>query len=169
MLIKYSIVFLSVLSFSCTGVAHLQTQKTPIASMSEKECITMPFHYVLVDNWEKSSTVREIEIFMDDKAFTLENLKMLFAYFSDRFPEPKLLIVRVKTDWSQLNLPSDCPGAGSGGSNIAKVENFDHHRADYYRRGNDVYFYYTTKLKTETMEKVVLSGNHQPRQRWESK
>jgi len=168
MLIKHFVVFLSVLNFSCTGVAHLQTQETPTANLAEKECITMPFHYVLADNWEKSSNVREIEVFMDDKAFSLENLKMLFAYLSDRFPEPKHLNVRIKTDWSQLNLPSDCPGSGSGGSNIAKVESFDYHRADYYRRGDDVYFYYTTQLKTEKMEKVVLSGSHQPRQRWES-
>lgn len=167
MLSKYIAGILVFICFSCSDVKQkLAKDNLPLASV-RNECTTMPFHYLIVRDWLKSPAVRELEVFMNAKEFSAQNIGSLFSHLSEKFPEPDRLTIHVRTDWSQLDLPSDCPGIGAEGGSELISENYDFHRAVYYRRGEDVYFYYTSELKTEKMEKVVLSGTHQPKQRWE--
>lgn len=150
---------------TCQDAASLQTELA-VTNNEVQSCDTAPFRYVVTNDWRKSSKVREIEVFMNPADFEPEKLKQLFQYLSRKYTEPEFLQIKVKTDWSQVQVPTDCPGSGASGDVFEK--NYDFHRAEFFRRGENVYFYYTTELKTEKMEKVVISGNRQPKQRWES-
>ena len=124
-----------------------------------EDCFTMPFRYVVVYNKQGSSKLRQKLVFMDPKDYSPENLKILFLHLSKDQPTTENLSILVKTDWSQLDLPSDCPGSGIEGSSLSPETN-DFHRAVFYRRGGSSYFYYTKELGTEKMEKVVISKNY---------
>lgn len=140
---------------------------TDLTSHKARPLCKMPFRYVVVNKWIKSSESWELSVFMDPEAFSVENLRLLFSHLSGKNPGPKLLTIKVSTDWSQLEAPDECEGSGASGETVRSQENYDHHRAEYYRRGGNIYFYYTLELHTEKMEKVVVAGNHQPKQRWE--
>lgn len=128
-----------------------------ITEDGKRDCITMEFRYLIIENVTQSSNFRRIEVFMNNQAFSVGNLKKLFSHLSNKYPDPKYLTIVVKTDWSQIQLPTDCPGTGS--TNITqRADEFDFHRAIYYRRGENIYFRYSTMLKVQEMETVVLQG-----------
>lgn len=133
--------------------------------LSSSNCPNLIFRHVVVSNNIQTSKIRDIEVFMDPKDFSPDNLKSLFSFLSTKFPSPEYLFVNVYTDWSQLPYPPNC-GVGFGGIEGRKVNNI-FHRAKYYRQGRNVFFYYTNELGIEKMEKVVISGDRQPKQPWE--
>jgi hypothetical protein len=121
------------------------------------ECVTFKFHYLETENVLYTPVVRHIEIFLDEKAFSEENLKTLFAYISKKNPEPQHLTVIVHTNWAQLNFPSDCPGTGT--SNMpARPDEYDYLQAIYYRRAKVEYFRYSPAIKVDSskFKQVVL-------------
>lgn len=132
--------------------------ETSIRKMDD--CITMPFHYLIVENVLYSPKVRHILVFLDEKAFTEENLKTLFQYLSKKNPEPKHLTITLKTNWTQLSLSSDCPQLGLT-NQPARRDEYDYHQAIFYRRdrsGTVEYFRYNPILKTADLKTVVLKG-----------
>ena len=121
------------------------------------ECVTFKFHYLETQNVLYSSQVRHIEIFLDEKAFSEENLKTLFEYISKKNPEPQHLIVEVNTNWAQLDFPSDCPGTGS--SNMpTRPDEYDYLQAIYHRMPKVEYFKYSPAIKVDQskFKKVVI-------------
>jgi hypothetical protein len=116
----------------------------------------MDFHYLIVADEQRSSVVRHVEVFLDEKAFSEENLKKLFAHLSPKYPATRL-IIEVFTDWNQLPLPSDCPGAGT--SNMPdRPDLYDYHQAIYYNLPEREYFRYnpTKKIHSSEFKTVVL-------------
>lgn len=93
---------------------------------------------------------------MEARDFSLENLQHLFKHISKDYPLSENLNILVHTDWSQLGLPSDCPGTGMSGGFIIK-EDYDFHQARFQRRGKTAYFYYSKELKTPDLERVDIS------------
>lgn len=140
---------------------HLQNKRVETQNNNNEEsvanCVKMKFRYIITENTIQSSNFRKIEVFLDEKEFSVENLKELFSYLSSKYPEPKYLTVLVKTNWAQLQFPSDCPGIGR--SNVpVKPDEFDYHQAIYYRRGGNEYFRYSVILKSDKLETYVIKG-----------
>jgi len=136
--------------------------QTPVVQKQTEDCVRFKFHYLETENALYSPVVRHIEIFLDEKAFSEENLKTLFEYLSEKNPEPKHLTVVVHTNWAQLGFPSDCPGIGM--SNMpARPDEYDYHQAIYYRREKVEYFRYSPALKVDQSQfkMVVLRGKTQ--------
>lgn len=168
LVIAWLVIFIAILHFSFAG-SHSADVQNSLAPPVEKldDCFTMPFRYVVVYDTQGSSKLRQVGIFMNPKDFSPENLVLLFTHLSKAHPGTENLNIFVNTDWSQLDLPSNCPGSGfEGGASGHEIHKF--HRSDFYRCGQNSYFYYTKELQTEKMEKVVMSGTHQPKQRWEN-
>jgi hypothetical protein len=165
---KILTVFLLLLVFLACERASTQTTneesqnivaQTPAVEIKTKDCVTMKFKYLEVANYNPSPTLRRIDVFLDVKAFTEENLKTLFSYLSDKYTGPKYLIVVVYTDWAQLQNASDCPGTGA--SNMPrKPDEYDYHKAIFRRYGKNQFFRYNPVLKVEDADfkTVVLSG-----------
>lgn len=120
----------------------------------------MDFHYLILENNLSSPKVRHIEIFLDEKAFSEENLTKLFRHISDKNPAPENLTVHVFTNWKQLPLPSDCPLIVIS-EQPKRLDENDYHKAVFYRRdrsGGTEYFRYNPVLKTEDFKEVFLKG-----------
>ncbi len=122
------------------------------------DCVTLNFHYLVTWDSMVTPNTQQINIFLDEKAFSEENLKTLFTYLSGKNPNSQNLIVIVKTNWQQLSLPSDCPASGtSGGAN--KPDEYDYYQARFYRREENAFFTYNPTLKTSNFKDVQLKGN----------
>ena len=161
--------FIALIFMACCGLfIKLLGEKSSIIfaqrGKSEKEkenCIKLDFRFLEVSNAQYTSTSRQIEIFLDEKAFSEQNLKALFDYLSKEYPEPKRLTIGISTNWEQLPLPVDCsPGAnGISDTSDQKPEMFDHYQARYYRDEKLEYFIYYPVLNTDKFKRVVLKGN----------
>lgn len=160
-LITFLLLFVSVgcgqIATKTTSDEFNKTARTASVQKSVKDCVTFKFHYLEIENVLYSPVVRHIEIFLDEKAFSEENLKTLFAYLSEKNPEPKHLTVVVHTNWAQLGYPSDCPGIGLS-NQPARPDEYDYLQATYYRRAKVEYFDYSQALKIDASEfkRVIL-------------
>ncbi len=154
-----------VISKVASNESNQVIKQDSIVRKNNDECVTFKFRYLETQNVLYSSTTRHIEIFLDEKAFSEENLITLFAYISKKNPEPQHLTVIVHTNWAQLDFPSDCPG--SGASNMPdRPDEYDYLQAIYYRRAKVEYFRYspTIKVHSSKFKQVVLrneTGNPQ--------
>lgn len=144
-----------------TKITADEPSKIPIQNSvvqkDKKDCVTFKFRYLEIENVLYTPGVRHIEIFLDEKAFSEENLKTLFEYISEKNPEPQHLTAIVHTNWTQLDFPSDCPGSGM--SNMpARPDEYDYYQATYHRRAKVEYFDYSQKLKIHSSEfkRVIL-------------
>jgi hypothetical protein len=159
--------------FICIACAQVSTKtensaylndiaNVPTSTKKTEDCLTMDFHYLLTENQLYSSEVRHIEVFLDETAFSEENLKKLFKYLSYKNPEPKHLIIEVKTNWKQLDYPSDCPGIGA--SNLPeRQDKYDYFQAVFHRTGSNgitEYFRYnpTVKIRDSDFKTVIIKG-----------
>ena len=134
--------------------------QTSVAQKQTEDCVRFKFHWLEIHNVLYTPVVRNIEIFFDEKAFSEENLKTLFAYLSEKNPDPKHLTVVVYTNWAQLDFPSPgCPGIGIS-EQPDPPDKYDYHRAIYYRREGREYFRYSPALKVHeaNFKTVVISG-----------
>jgi len=138
--------------------------QTPPVSKNAEDCVTMNFHYLITLDFKPVANTQQIEVFLDEKAFNEENLKTLFSYLSDKNTEPKdlpngsNLIIIVKTNWQQLDLPSDCLPSGSSGEK-GKTDTNNYHFARFYRRGENSYFGYNATLNTSKLKDVIMKGD----------
>lgn len=98
------------------------------------KCKMLGFRYLVISNELLSPNSRHIEIFLDEKAFSEKNLKILFTHFGTWYPEPYRITINVKTDWSQIQLPlpPECPALSDSGTGNDSPSNF--FEAVYYRR-----------------------------------
>lgn len=130
------------------------------AQEKNHHCDVINFHYLIVRNYMMTEKVRRIEVFLDVKSFSEENLKILFAYLSEKNPMPDHLTIIVHTDWSQILIPSDCP-AMLISEQPDEPNRYDYHRAVFARRKKErviEYFTYNPKLKTDEVKLVVIKG-----------
>ncbi len=132
---------------------ELQSQRVSVEAPAD--CKRFEFRYLVVANDLYSANLRHVDVFIDDSAFAEDNLKELFIYLSNKFPDPADLTVEVNTSWRQLPLPSDCPATAMS-SQAARWKNFDYHGAIFYRRGERSYFRFNPDLKVKEEKTVVL-------------
>ncbi len=159
-LIISMVLFLS--GWSCSSMPTradaVETEADSSVDSNAENCVTLPFRFVVVRDTLKSANLRDIEILLDSKAYSVENLKILFSYLSEKNVEPQYLTITVYTEWSQLELPSDCPGSGHSGNHPSQQHKLDFHHAKYFRRGDNVFFRYSSALGTEKLETFVIKG-----------
>jgi hypothetical protein len=131
-----------------------------INSEPSEHCTTLDFHYLQTENVLYSPLNRHVEIFMDEKAFTEKNLHVLFEYLSKQNSEPVDLTVDVKTNWNQLQMPSNCPGGGVSGL-PPDPHRYDYLQAIYYRRKDREYFKYSPAphIDEADFKTVILKKN----------
>jgi hypothetical protein len=156
--IVFSVLWLC-LVHGVSGQNASQANTSNVESDLQIDCRTMGFHYLVLENSQWTSTVRRIEVFLDEKAFSEKNLSELFGYLSDNNPEPKHLTIVVHTNWNQLPYPSDCPPYGLT-NQPSKPDEYDYHQAIFYRREiqgvvKEVYEYNPT-LHTSDVKTVSL-------------
>ena len=133
--------------------------QTSVAQKQTKDCVKFKFHWLEIENVLYTPVVRHVEIFFDEKAFSEENLKTLFAYLSEKNPEPKHLTVVVHTNWAQLWYPSDCPPFAIS-EQPDPPDKYDYLQAIYYRRKDREYFRYSPAVKVHDADfkMVVIKG-----------
>jgi len=132
-----------------------------MCSEPKSVCTKFDFRWLELENVLYSEKVRHIEVFLDERAFSEENLRTLFAFLSKKNPHPQHITAVVYTNWQQLPLPSpDCPGWGM--SNMPeKPDRYDYLQAIYYRREAREYFRYSpaTKVHDSEFKTVLISKN----------
>lgn len=137
-------------------VARTTTENKP------SDCVRMDFRYLITADYQITPNTRRIKVFLDEKAFTEENLKKLFRYLSDKNPDPNdspnNLTVVVNTDWKQLDFPSDCPPIATSGGNSG-TDAYDYHWARFYRREGKESFVYNPIKKVWKDKDVIMKGN----------
>jgi hypothetical protein len=159
-------IWLLFLLFVCSANGQIiTTSEIATKSLAENkviknndECLPVKFHYLIVENELYSPTMRHMEIFLDEKAFSEENLKILFEYLSVKNPKPVNLTISVKTNWAQLSLIYDCPPTIVSGKPDSQ-DKYDYHQAVFFRRNrtkNNKYFTYNPMLKTDDFKTVMM-------------
>ena len=134
-----------------------QTIKT---LMTTDDCEIMKFRFLITQDYQAGSVIHHTEVFLDERAFSEENLKKLFSKISEKYSEATFLIVIVNTNWEQISMPiypEDCPGIGISEQN-GKPERYEYHTAKYYRRDANEFFTYNPALKTADFKDVILKG-----------
>jgi hypothetical protein len=128
--------------------------KTQIAEV--ESCTNLNFRFVTVSDTPYSSTVQQVEIFLEEKSFNEANLKELLAYISRQHPTTPILLADVKTSWEQLSpITGDCPGSGSS-ENRPRKDEYDYHQARYRRSEDSEYFEYSKALRDPDFKRVRL-------------
>lgn len=117
-------------------------------------CQDRKTRYLIVSNELWSTHTRHIQVFLDERDFSISALQTLFSNLSDEFPEPKYLAIVVKTDWSQLDLPTDCSGSGSSGKDNNTF--YPYLSARFNRDGKKKTIRYTKAKNVDRLETIEL-------------
>ena len=125
-----------------------------------------PFRYVIVGNEviDDSGTppkdaYRYVEVLLDEKAFSENNLKELFRLVSKRFAKPKVLHVQVYTNLEDTETPEEREGAKM--SEAPYDPPLDKYHQAFFLRdadGGEWFTYNANPPRTDT-KKVVLKGS----------
>lgn len=154
MIAKLSILIFVLLS-ACSALYVEKPNKIDMSInevSSAIDCVDNDVRFIIVSNEMRSSKTRHIQVFLDDKDFSLSNLQKLFSKLSSDFPEPKYLSIVVQTDWSQLSLSTDCPGSGISGNDSGRLYFF--HTARFNRDSKRRTIHYTKDLNVDHLEIV---------------
>lgn len=121
---------------------------------------TGPFRYVIINDEIENSrdgrlTSRHVEILLDKKSFSEENLRRLFWLISRRFPEPITLFVDVYTSLDQAPTPEERDEGGR--SNQAEEPSKDFLWAMYVRNHNSEFFRYSPIANRTANKQVQLN------------
>ncbi len=126
-----------------------------------------PFRYAIIwdhvgeyGNYPAGPTrkSRGVDVLLDPKSFSEENLKQLFALLSKRFPEPTELLVSVYTDLEDIMTPEEGDFIWENCTlDLAKLTP-KYPWAFYMRTSDSEHFTYHTKQPNEQPKQVVLRG-----------
>lgn len=121
------------------------------------------FHYVIIktdvmDTDQPSMATQSVVVLMDEKAFSEDNLKTLFALLSKRFIATPWLDVFVYTSLDQLDTPEqqDAPRPADAKS---KPMDCSHRRAFLARHNGNEFLRYTVRSGHCEMKTVILKGD----------
>ncbi|MBK8813475.1 MAG: hypothetical protein IPN69_22490 [Acidobacteria bacterium] len=139
------------------SITALTCSQTPSTLDGTSTCFPVNFRYLIVKDTMLSGRSREVELFQERKSFNRDNLQQLFVHLSKQYPEPVNLTVEVKTDWSQISIPTECPGTGRSNVDVLKGE-LDGIDARFYRRGGNEYFKYVESSDSTEVRTVLIKG-----------
>ncbi len=141
---------------------HISTPPDPTQTPSDirnTDCETLKFRFVTIADNADTTKSRRVDVFLEDKSFTVDNLKGLLLFMSRKYNDTPSLLVEVNTDWSQIEFPSDCPGTGISGRGPNGVSRDGHNYALLYRRDGTLYFNYTADAKSPKLTTVKVESN----------
>ena len=124
------------------------------------DCVSFNFRFIELENYSfHTSTLKHVEVFLDEKAFSEENLRTLLGYLSTKHSSWKYLVVIVNTNWAQLGTFSNCLGTGISGT-PDRPDEYDYYKAVMYRNGENQFFHYYPKLKSRESKTVISKGKY---------
>src|SRR5688572_28362400 len=103
-----------------------------------------PFRYVIIENRiekDDSETSRIVEVLLEERAFSEQNLRILFELLSKRFPTEDSLHVRVHTSLDQAPTPEERDEGGTSGN--PEPSRRKYYWAVYVRSDYDEHFRYS--------------------------
>lgn len=110
-----------------------------------------------------SENVRHLNVFMDESAFSEDNLTQMFKYLETRYKDVKILVINVKTNWKQISFPDDCMNGMAISNSPYDPSIFDYYHATYTRSnfsdiGRRENFKYNPELKVEKYKTVHMKS-----------
>lgn len=138
----------------CMGLLFLLGVRDIPYTLAQKP-YRSPFRYVIVFNY--LDTYRNLDVLLDEKAFTEANLTELFRLLKKRFPVPQALFIDVRVSLEDLPTPeeedepqiSELPDELPGTHPEALLARDGH--------GNE-WFSYTMNPRTSDRKTVILKG-----------
>lgn len=134
--------------------------------LEQERPLRSPFRYIIVRNLTNSeeyksnprSGYRKVEVYMDDKAFSEDKLRILFKLISTRFPTPFVLHVSVLTNLEDVRTPEE-NDMGAIFETPANASEDKYHKAYFLRdlSGNEWFTYNPSPPSRET-KLVVIKG-----------
>jgi hypothetical protein len=137
---KYSLILVLIIFFGFTSEAQTTQSNT------QSKTFRSPFRYVIVSNKSdpaisrKDENRRFVEVLLDGKSFSKENLIALFKLVSRRFPKPNLLYVNLFTSLEDIETPEEREQGKFSDSDDANASN-QSDSAVFIRNGNKMFFY----------------------------
>jgi hypothetical protein len=110
-----------------------------------------------IDNSLGEKGARNVQVLLDDAAFSENTLKELFSLLIKRYPEPDWIYVWVVTSLHQVATPeeADLPQLSESNSN----PDYDkYHHAVLIKQGEDEFFRYFPNPPSAQMKTVVIRG-----------
>ncbi len=111
---NYRTTYLYVFVALVISMASINTMGQKITKLKDQvNEFRSPFRYVIVSNKldpavsQKDETRRFVEVLLDKKSFSKENLILLFRLISTRFPKESILFVNVYTDLEDIETPEE--------------------------------------------------------------
>ena len=159
------ILIFSFIFFACVFISgdsnKLANAQISTRTSTVESCGLLKSRFIVTSNEMYSVNVRHLEIFMDESAFSEENLTQMFKYLAAQNTDAKILGMNVKTNWKQFSFPDDCRN-GTGISNQPYDPSvFDYYHATYHRSnftdvGKREYFKYNPELKVDKYKTVWI-------------
>jgi hypothetical protein len=116
------------------------------------------FRYVIVSSSvNRELNCRDVEVLLDETAFSEETLAQLYQLISKRYPKPRWMFVNVATSLKQISTPEekDAPVI-SESDHVPELD--PHPRAVLIRQGDSELFRYTVNPPSTKMKTVILKG-----------
>jgi hypothetical protein len=135
-----SLILVLLMFFSFAAVA--QTKQSDYDSDASRS----PFRYVIVSNQfdpalgKGDKNRRFVEVLLDGKSFSKENLIALFKLVSKRFPKPNLLFVNVFTSLEDIETPEEREQGKTSETDDSNAPN-QSDLAVFTRNGKNMFFY----------------------------
>ncbi|MGE0887740.1 MAG: hypothetical protein AB7P14_29820 [Blastocatellales bacterium] len=115
------------------------------------------FRNALDEKKEVQHIRRTLGIFLEEKAFSEQNLKELYSLLSKRFPEPSWLEIWVYTDLNQVETPeeADTPKSSNTPDNL-EIDRF--YWAWIYSNKGNTFFRYNINPPNKQIKTVIIAG-----------
>jgi hypothetical protein len=123
-----------------------------------EDCEKINFRFIVLGTETYTPVSRQVFVFLDEKAFSENNLQNLFVYLAKQYTDKKILIINVWTNWEQIPLPVDCTYTGIPHTGNEKPEEFKFHYASYRQDDKGTFFIYNPVLNTEKYKKVIIKS-----------
>lgn len=143
------------LFFLCMVLQVSSQHKTVIQNTKSERSFRYVIFSNLIQEFDDSKlNSRNIDILMDEKAFSEDNLVKLFFMISKRFPEPEFLNVSIYTNLEQTSTPEEMDqGATSEKEDLTS----NHYSwAVYIRTDSNEFFNYTPIKRKSDIKSVDL-------------
>jgi hypothetical protein len=141
------------------------------SGQARERTYTSPFRYVIahdevIKDDDPSYTHRDVEVLLEEKAFSEATLRQLFGLLAKRFPQPERLDVSVYTSLEQIDTPEERDAGrifvegptGRGKPTEEELALRRHPYATLMRRSGSELFRYALKPDYRKLKTVVLSG-----------
>ena len=108
-------------------------------------------NYLVVGNVADNN--RTLGVFMDERAYSKENLERLFKFLSAKYPHPDGLYIYLETSWDRVpSFSENCQGSGISG--VADDTRSTAKYSRYFRYKNKEHFIYVPNSKTREVVKL---------------